>query len=91
VLCENVKSLTLTHNHSLVTKMCAKKKSAATANFLELSWRVLRNFDLFFVDDVVSSGMVVNKFQIAYFEFMFTSSGFLVVCKIHVMCHCRMI
>jgi hypothetical protein len=31
----------------------------------------------------------VNKFQIAYVEFMFTSSGLIVVCKINVMCNCR--
>jgi hypothetical protein len=31
-------------NHSLVTKMFVKKNSAATRNFHELVWRVLRNF-----------------------------------------------
>jgi hypothetical protein len=36
-----------------VTKMFAKKKSTATRNFLELSWRVLNNFDSFLVDDIV--------------------------------------
>jgi hypothetical protein len=44
---------TIHHNHFLVTKMFAKKKSAATRNFLELSLRVFRNFDSFFEDEIV--------------------------------------
>jgi hypothetical protein len=45
VLFENVK---FHHNHFLVTKIFAKKNSAATR-----SWFVLRNLDSFFVDDIV--------------------------------------
>jgi hypothetical protein len=37
----------------LVTTMFARKKSAATRNFFEVGWHVLRNFDWFFVDDIV--------------------------------------
>jgi hypothetical protein len=41
------------HNHFLVTKMFAKKKSAVKRDFLEIGWRVFRNFDSFFVDEIV--------------------------------------
>jgi hypothetical protein len=42
----NIDSLTLDSPY-------AKKISAATRNFLELDWRVIKNFDSFFVDDIV--------------------------------------
>jgi hypothetical protein len=45
--------LIIHYNHFLVTKMFAGKKSAASKNFLELSWRVLWNFYSFFVYDIV--------------------------------------
>jgi hypothetical protein len=54
VLCENLKFV-IQHNHFLVTKMFAKRKSAATSNFLELGSRVLRNLDSLFVYIVIFS------------------------------------